>query len=471
VATPAPPLLSAPIQVAARTAGDVRTFRSRPDLTPAAVEVTKGSAVDASLDLFLAPQAGPLQNGPMIVDSRGHLVWFDPIPHGELATDFRAQTFDGRPVLTWWQGLQGAGVGAGEDVIESSSYQQLAVVHAGNGLDADLHEFRLTRDGTALITAYYPVYWDATSIHGSRQTIVLDSVVQEIDVRTGLVVFQWDSLDHVPLTDSYESLPTQAGHPYDYFHVNSVQQTADGDLIISARNTWAAYQVARSDGHVIWTLGGKHSTFTMGAGASYAFQHDVRVHTGPVTTVTMFDDGGGPPSVHAQSRGLTLRLDLESRRAVLVSEVEHSPALQASFEGNVQVLGGGDELLGWGQQPYFSEVDSQGQVVFEGRFVDDNTDYRAYRFAWQGQPRTPPAVAASDAGGSTTVYASWNGATDVASWRVLGGGDAMGLRPVGDSPKRGFETRIAVPAQAYVEVQALGADGRVLATSSVVQPS
>ncbi len=64
--------------------------------------------------------------------------------------------------------------------------------------------FRSRRNGRdALITAYYPVYRNESSVHGPKRGIVFDAVVQEIDIPTGLVIFQWDSLDHVPLTASY----------------------------------------------------------------------------------------------------------------------------------------------------------------------------------------------------------------------------------------------------------------------------
>ena len=190
-------------------------------------------------------------------------------------------------------------------MIENSSYRQIAVVHAANGLSADLHEFRLTPQGTALITAYYPVFWNATDVHMSPRQVVLDSVVQEIDVKTGLLLFQWDSLDHVPLTDTYEPAVTSAGAPFDYFHINSVQLQQDGNLLISARNTWAAYEVDHQTGPVVWTLGGKSSSYKLGSGAEFAFQHDVRLHTDTDPTVTLFDDGGGPPKVHSESRGIT----------------------------------------------------------------------------------------------------------------------------------------------------------------------
>src|SRR5205807_5189499 len=177
---------------------------------------------------------------------------------GDMAADLRVQRYRGKPVLTWWEGYSGAGLGEGEDVIDDGSYRTLAVIHAANGLSADLHEFEITPQNTALITAYYPVLWNASSVHGSTRQIVLDSVVQEIDVKTGLLLFQWDSLDHVPLGDSYEPVPSSAGAPLDYFHVNSLEPTSSGELIISGRNTWAAYDVDRP-GRAVWTLGGTHS--------------------------------------------------------------------------------------------------------------------------------------------------------------------------------------------------------------------
>ena len=462
-AIPAMPLLPAP-----RVPGDELTFQSRPDLTPASVEVTRQTAGAAPGDIFLTPQQGPTQNGVMILDGQGALVWYQPVPAGDMAADLHVQSYLGRPVLTWWQGYSGAGVGAGEDEIYDSSYQRIAEVRAGNGLTADLHEFRLTPQGTALITAFYPVYWDASAVHGAKQQVVLDSVVQEIDIKTGLVLYQWDSLDHVPLVDSYEAMPASAGSPFDYFHINSVQLQQNGDLLISARNTWAAYDVDHLTGGIVWTLGGKNSSYKLSSDATFAFQHDVRLHTEGDPTVTLFDDGAGPPKVHTESRGITVRLDDKAMTATLVSEDLHSPALAASFEGNVQALPDGNSFVGWGQQPYFTEFNSQGQMVFDGRFVGANSSYRAYRLPWTGTPTGAPAVAASRTGSTTNVYVSWNGATQVASWLVFAGPAANALEAVVTAAKKGFETQIGIPAQPYVSVQALDAAGRALATSSVV---
>ncbi|MGI8428581.1 MAG: arylsulfotransferase family protein [Solirubrobacteraceae bacterium] len=467
VATPAGPIPNDPFSPAPRTSGDVLGFRSRPDLSPASVRVLTHSARTASGDIFLSPQRGPLQMGPMILDARGGLVWFKRIPPRELASDVRVQTYQGKSMLTWWQGYLGAGIGVGRDVINDTSYRQIKTVNAANGLSADLHEFRITAHNTALITAYFPVYGDATSVHGAHRQIMLDSVVQEIDIPTGLVLFQWDSLDHVPLQDAYVPPPSSANAPLDYFHVNSVEPDRDGNLVISARNTWAAYKVDHASGAVIWTLGGKHSSFKLGRGASFAFQHDVRVRSNRDLFVTLFDDGAGPPNVHQESRGLKLFLDLKHMTATVAGEYKHGPSLLAAFEGNFQQLIGGDNFAGWGQQPYFTEFDSRGRTLFDARFVGANTTYRAYRLPWIGAPLTAPAVAATT-GRHATVYASWNGATSVAGWRVLGGSTPRTLRAVRTAHTSGFETAIGIPSERYVQVQALDRSGRVLRSSSTV---
>jgi hypothetical protein len=470
VARPAGRIPNKPLPPIARFSGDVLSFHSRPDLTPAAVEIVRKSAKQAPGDVFLAPQQGPLQNGPMIVNRSGDLVWFKPVPSGDTVTDFRVQRYRGHPVLTWWQGFLGAGVGLGEDEVYDSSYRQIAVVRAANGLAADLHEFQLTPQGNALITAYYPVYWDGSSVKGPRRMIVLDSVVQEIDVKTGLLLFQWDSLDHVPLSDSYEPKPGSAGQPFDYFHVNSVQEDDDGNLVVSARNTWAAYKLDTTNGRTVWALGGKRSSFRLGTEAEFAFQHDVRVRSGDGRTLTLFDDGAGPPVVHKQSRGVTLKLDPDNKRAQVVRVSAHSPPLLANYEGNVQQLPDGHRFVGWGQQPYFTEFDADGRVTFDGRFVDANSSYRAFAFPWRGTPVNLPAVSATTAGRLTTAYVSWNGATEVRSWRVLAGAGPTALRPIATVPHQGFETRIQISTARFLAVQALDGHGRVLATSRTVSP-
>jgi hypothetical protein len=466
VATPAGALRAAPPLAAPRVKGDVLRFVSAPQVAPVAVHLTRSPKGSEPGDLFVAPLAGPEQYGPMILGPHGSLIWFKSLPHNESAADFRVQTYRGKPVLTWWQGTTNGGVGTGQDEIYSSSYQPVATVKAANGVQADLHEFQLTSNNTALITAYYPVRVDASSIkHGTKRELVLDSVAQEIDIPTGLVLFQWDSLDHVPLTASYLPAPTTGGHPWDYFHINSIQDPGDGSLVVSSRNTSSVYDISHQTGAVNWVLNGKASSFKMGPGAAFAFQHDARL-TAAAGSITLFDDGAGPPVVHKQSRAITLRLDTIHHTATLLSQDEHRPQLLAEFAGNDQTLPDGDSFVGWGGQPFMTEFNAKGQTVFDARFADQNSTYRAYRFAWAGTPATRPSESTRVSAGKLTVYASWDGATEVASWRVLGGDRPTSLRPVATAARTNFEVAIRLSRpERYVVAQALDARNRVLGSS------
>ena len=448
-----------------------QSFRSRPDLKPPTVTVSTHTAGTTPGDVFIAPYSGPGQYGPMILAEDGSPVWFDPLsPTGTRAADFRVQTYAGKRVLTWWQDpLIAGGQSKAGEVIMDSSYRRLAVVRAGNGYQPDLHEFQITPQGTALITVYDGIDCDLSSVGGRSNAAVADTLFQQIDLRTGLVMYEWHSLDHVALADSYAS-PAHASRttPFDFFHINSVDVRADGDLLVDARNTWAAYDLDARSGRVRWRLGGKHSSFALGPGARTAWQHDAREQ--PDGTITFFDNGA-TPAVHSQSRAIDVRLDEQHMTATLVREEEHpSKALIAGSQGNVQALDDGAWMVGWGEVPYVSEYDASGRLVFDAHLPSTYESYRAYRLAWSATPSTPPAIAVVRAasGRGATVYASWNGATEVASWRVLAGASAGALAPAGQGARSGFETAISLPHAApgdYVEVQALNAAGAVIGVS------
>ena len=185
----------------------------------------------------------------------------------------------------------------------------------------------------------------------------------------------------------------------------------------------------------------------------------------------MFDDGAGPPRKEGQSRALVLSLNTKSMTATLVRQYEHKPALSSAYEGGAELLPGGDLFVGWGQQPYFTEFNSSGQIDFDARFTTGTDSYRAYRLHWAAQPPTLPAIAVSrGAHGLSTVYASWNGATDVSAYRVLAASSASGkFRPLRIVRKHGFETALPVKSTArFFEVQALGQKSKTLATSKPI---
>jgi len=440
-------------------------FVSQPTLKPPVVRVTANAGANAD-DMFLTPTHGYGQSGAMILDSQGRLVWFHPVPKGVAAANLQVQSYRGAPVLTWWRGVvpSSLGVGFGRDEIMNSSYQQIASIGAGNGYQADLHEFQITPQGSAFLTAYSLVSADLSSVGGPSNGILQDALMQEVDIATGLVMFEWHADGHVALWDSYATAPHSSNEPFDFFHINSISlgPSANGDFIISSRNTWAAYEINHVTGGILWRLGGRHSSFKMGPGTGTAYQHDVRWQ--PDGTLTIFDNGA-VPAVHSESRILREHFDYVHRKVTLVGRL--GARILAGSQGNAEALPGGGFFVGWGEEPYLTEYGSAGQILFSARFPQPGQSYRAYRFPWQGMPASLPALAVRPgANGAATAYASWNGATGVASWRLLGGPSASSLTPLLLAPSAGFETAIGVPGgPATVAVQALAADGSVLATS------
>jgi hypothetical protein len=434
-------------------------FVTEPSLKPPTVTVTT-LANPAPGHLFVASLTGPGQRGPMIFDNHGRVVWFRRL--NKPAINFRRQIYAGKPVLTWWEGvISPTGIGQGEGVIVDESYKTVARVNAGNGFQADVHEFLLTPKGTALLTIFNTVQADLSAVGGPSSGKVLDSIIQEVDVKSGRVLFEWHSLDHVPLTDTYSPVLD----PFDYFHINSIDVDLDGSLLVSARNTSALYKLDRASGKVLWRLGGRSSDFELGPAATFMYQHDARAHSDG--TITLFDDGPGPSS--AQSRAIRLGIDLGSMRASLLQDYRHPTPLAASAMGSAQVLGGNAMLVGWGTAPYITEFGPLGDVRFDAKFDGDAWNYRAYRNVWVGRPSTKPAVAATAHGSKVTVYASWNGSTETAYWRVSSGDRASSVLPAKTVAAAGFETAIPIAGRPrFVSATALDRAHRPLGTSRTI---
>ena len=406
-------------------------FVSRPDLKPPKITIDTAREGRSPGYVFLGPKGGRAM-GPMIIDDRGELVWFRRMTGGKVAMDVRTQTYRGKPVLTWWEGRLFGGGGRGVGMILDERYRTLKRVRMGNGFQADSHEFTITPQGTALLNA-----WDAVHRPEGR---VLQSVVQEVDIETGLVLFEWHSAGNIATSESYR--PRESPRTaWDYLHLNSIAVDEDGHFILSARSTNAIYRVSRQTGKILWRLGGKRSDFRLGKGARFAQQHDAR--PGPDGTLTLFDN-----ATPNRSRALTLKLD--GRRATVVRALRHPQGLRASTQGGMQPLPNGNTFVGWGSQRWFSEYDADGRLVFDGHLAKGNDNYRAYRGEWVGRPTGRPTSVRR----GRNLHVSWNGATEVASWRV------------GENtyPAKGFET--VVPAPGRTKVQALDESGAVLGESA-----
>ena len=456
----------------------IQHYSSAPAITPSTVSVTTPAQAGAATgDLFLAPYQGLGTPGEMISEQNGSLVWFHALPKGISSTNFRVQEYEGKPVLTWWQGrILGVGFGQGEDVIYDSSYKQIATIKAGNGYKADLHEIRLTSQGTAWIDEFDPIHMDTTPQGGVKNGILTDSVVQEIDVKTGLVTWEWHALGHIPLGDTTMHAPNSS-YPWDYVHINSIDPGSSNDLLLSSRNTCALYDVNLKTGAFNWQLGGPHSTFKLGPGARTYFQHDAEFQEGGL--ISVFDNGATPVK-EKQSRGVLLGPDFKHRTVALVRAFTNpTKALSAAAQGNTQALPGGDWLMGYGNLPNFTEYSSTGAVLLDGTLGKGAQNFRTYLAPWTGHPSEPPAIAATRTGTtSATLSTSWNGATEVASWELLVGESPSSLSVVATVPKSGFQTSatVSLPASisatsTYVQSRALSATGAVLGSSAPLRVS
>jgi hypothetical protein len=469
-----PASVAASPQTAAPDAGGSRSSLTHSFVTHPTFHVpwitTSGKDTDTSSGrIFLTSQFS--QDAAYFTNGNGQIQWYHPT-HGN-ARLARVQSYHGHPVITYWQGRWGGpgppGSGRGKDLILNSSYKTIHTVSPGNGFRQqgfDDHDFVLTPQGTALAALWRPVHANLTSVGGPANGTVYDWIVQEVDLATNKVVWEWHAFGHVPLRDSYSGCCVP-GQPYEYFHLNSIQQLPHGHVLISSRQTWTVYSIDMKTGRIAWKLGGKHSSFRIGHGAHFEWQHDAQLHSHGLLTV--FDDAAWPKK-EPQSRALEIHLG--NHRATLVHAYTHKPPLLATAAGSVQILPNRNVFVGWGHEPYFSEYTPSGRQIFSDGFSRPIQSYRAYRFPWTGNPPWPPKVAVrrTSTQNNYNVYVSWNGATAVAHWQVLAGPSRTGpfkaLKTVAWSS---FETRVPVSTHdTYFKVKGLGQKGNLLTRGTSV---
>jgi hypothetical protein len=441
----------------------VHSYVSRPDLRPPVVKITRTGGSVAPGYFFLGPFHAPEQNGALIVDSAGEPVWFHRT-RASAVTNLRVAHFRGKPVLTWWEGATKQGLGEGSFVVADRAYREIARLDAAAGRPSDLHELILTPRGTAYVSSYETHAADLTGVGGPKKGQVVGGVVQELELPHGRRVFEWKSLQHVGIAEAHQEV---AKGPYDYFHLNSIEPTPDGNLLVSARNTWAVYKIDHGSGEVLWRLGGKRSDFAMAPGTRFAWQHDARWHgTGELS---LFDNGAAP-RVHPQSRGLRLALDTTRMHAHLAHAYTHAPGVLGIALGSVQRLANGNWLVSWGTEPYFTEFGPDGRVRLEGALPKERWTYRTLRFPWVGLPDDRPAAAIRRTTASSYLHVSWNGATEVSRWVLYAGKSASSLTPAATVPRRGFETALELPPTAlYARAVAIDRVGEKLGASATVR--
>ncbi|MVU81563.1 hypothetical protein GPX89_30525 [Nocardia sp. ET3-3] len=309
----------------------------------------------------------------IVADRSGKEIKRYEPPAGQDVSNFRTQVYQGRKVFTWWQGSTVAGHGAGVGIIADENFDVLATVDPG-GAGADVHEFRLTPDGHALLTSYPQVQADLTAIGGPADGKMFDTVALVIDVASGKQLFRWSAAEHVPLSDS-ETSGKLTGDVYDPYHMNSISLDPSGNLVVSLRNTAAVYDVDPNSGDIRWQLGGKHPTLTADPGVEFAFQHDAEFSD--ASTLRLFNNNSSGP---AETRGASsvewIHIDEANHSATLVRNQQHPEGLVSMAMGNAQALPNGDTFVSWGMTPRISEFSPTGELVYDAALPFGS--YRAY---------------------------------------------------------------------------------------------
>lgn len=476
-----------PTPIGAYTTIGAHSYRSAPNLFPPRIRtdiptdskrLAPGLFMIANFKNLSLTQPIIGQGGPLILDHRLAPVWFHPVPTDVVSLNLRAQRLDGHPVLSWWEGVvtNVGAVSSGKEVVVDQHYRKVATLTGAGGWILSPHEM-LIRGHLAWVTAYRNEAADLSAFGGPANGTLVDSAVQEYDLRTGRLLYTWDAgaPGHIPLAAS--EVHPSAAFPWDAYHINSINLVSPHEFVVSMRNTWAGYLVDTRTGAIIWTLGGKpeYSSFTFGPRAAFEWQHDIELNG--AGRVTLFDDACcavvapgkfGPPV--GPSRGLVLKLDDAAHTATLVAQYTHA-GISTANQGNMQTLPGGNALVGFGGQPWFSEYSRAGDQLLDARLPGPNVSYRAYLQNWVGLPLVPPAGAARTRHRRSTVYASWNGATKLARWIVLAGRNGKHLHRVASRARNGFETPIALRhAYRAFRVVALDAKRHVIGRSRVFRP-
>lgn len=431
----------------------MRRFHSTQLRAPETEVTSKGGAQVAAGLTFVTPRMPGFRG--FAYDVEGEPVWIEP--DGNPALDLRVQQYRGRPVLTYWTGLVLEGLGFGKGVLLDERYRTVAEVRAGNGTLSDFHEFKLTDEGTALFVAYPVQPFDLSPIDGPADGWIYGSVMQEVDVETGEVLFEWDGMEHIDITETHRKREEGEGEsqddPFDPVHLNSVNRDGDA-FLLSARHTSTVYKVDRRTGEIVWRFGGERSDITVPEGGEFGWQHDAQRQ--PDGTITIYDNHDNATETDSVSAALRFEVDEQAMTATLVQTLRHEDRYGYAM-GNAQWLDDGHVLVGWGMDPYASEFDADGQVVWELSGLGLGS-YRSYRSPWVGRPTTAPDIAVADG----SVHLSWNGATEVARWRVLAGPSEDRLREVATIDRSGFETSAPLGSEAHVAAEALDARGRAL---------
>lgn len=365
-------------------------------------------------DSYKAPNYGYYV---MMLTNDGTTVWYKQLTNA--AFDFKQLPNGYLHYAQQYHALTWGGGGYVTHEILDENFNDIESIHAGNGYNAECHDFKMLPNGHALVTSFYMTQVDMSKVvtNGNPAALVSGAIIQELDAQRN-VVFQWRSWDHYPFTSEWVNSTAAV---ISEFHVNCVFEDTDGNLIISTPN-WVK-KISRQTGQIMWHLGGSENQFTF---VGVSPQEGTNAFAGhginrlPNGHVLIYNNGGSAPGTTSTVHEYVL--DETNLVATYIWSYTPNPAVAGPSQGDAQRLANGNTFIGWGgtsgsAAPACTEV-SGTNVVFQLRFTNSaTTSYRAFRFPF------PTALQANSS--SVTELATGNsysfGTTGV-SLDVLGGG-------------------------------------------------
>ncbi|KAL6914364.1 hypothetical protein FSHL1_012037 [Fusarium sambucinum] len=471
-----------------------QTFKSSDAVAPVfQINIFEPGLVDSSGFLFLTLEYGD-KSGPAIFSSKDLSLVYADIEY-ERTFDARAQVRNGGKYLTFIEGGRCHAFDANYQLKWSVSVRDLGAV------EADIHDFEFTTQGTALLTAYQDVRYNLTVLGGDIDGWLSDSIFQEVDLDTDRVFNVWRSFTHVNLTDTmidYDPEKTyMGGHGFDWFHIDSVFKTSENHYLVSSRGLSAIILLHADTLDPRWILGGKHNQFkdlSGGNATNFANQYNARFVQGNESRLSFFDNQvteSGMCDDDNCSRGVVVELDYEKMTVQLLHEFYHPQKISSGSGGSVQGLDNGNFLVGWGANPGITEHSPSGTVVMDIQQgviphiseTDPDTDmsvYRAWKMDWIGRPPWGPSIASLALGediSNATVYVSWNGDTQVHRWELYAVEDETNVtstpRLLANSSRSGFETEIhleglGLPPPRSARAVGISKSGKMLGSTATV---
>lgn len=111
------------------------------------------------------------------------------------------------------------------------------------GDSADVRAIRRTQDGTTWVDTLTPIRMNLSRHGGARHGVLADSVIEELDAKTGLVMWQWHALGHIPLSDARAPAPPSSS-PWDYAGIAAVEPAGSEDVLLSPGSSGKPYDVS-----------------------------------------------------------------------------------------------------------------------------------------------------------------------------------------------------------------------------------